>query len=150
MPERPARYTGAWEKKPQRAPHHPHWLQEEFDRVPQPIQSLAFQFVSYVSNLQNERQGQLSEADVLSEFNTFRQQAKHEKGYGSDTDAFNLYHAWLEAQFEADAFQHMGMSADELSPAALALTAQRDQLAGLIEGAMDLGGMRPGLPQPLG
>ena len=150
MPERPAGNSDGWEKKPERAPQHPYWLQAEFDRVPQPNQSLAFQFLSHVSNLHAERHGQLSEADVLAEFHTFRQQAKHQKGYGSDADAFSLYHAWLEAQFEADAFQHLGMSADELSPAAVALTAERDQLAGLIEGAMDLAGMRPGLPQPLG
>ena len=150
MPERPEGNTGGWENKPERAPDHPYWLQEEFDKVPQPIQSLAFQFVSQVSNLQNERQGQLSEVDVLSQFHTFRHQARHKRGYGSDADAFNLYHAWLEAQFEADAFLHGGLGADEISPAAVALTAQRDQVAGLIEGAMDLAGMRPGLPQPVG
>jgi hypothetical protein len=141
--------SAGWEKKPEGAPDHPYWHQAAFEKIPGHIQFLAGDFVYLTRMYQAELQDKLTAAEVLDLFNNFKQESLA-SGRLKQSEEFTLYHPWLEARWKADKMQHYEVDMATLEPAAVARISKLDQVASLIQDAMDLGGMRPGLPQPVG
>jgi len=92
-----------------------------------------------VSRLWRERQGQVTPEEVIGLYHNAK---RKERLWPQST----LYDAWLRATWEADAYMWGGPKS--IPNEKLGRYAQLDQIAALIEEAMDLAGQRPsGLPK---
>ena len=133
--------------KPDIAPEHPYYDRSFYNSIPDTYKHLGLFFSGNVLEALANHGENLTPTDVLRGFNNYKQDRIDSGHYSADQlKDFTLWHVLLEAQYEADSFQHWGQSVDELSQAAVKLTVDRDVTAQLISDAMDLSGLRPTLP----
>ncbi|MCH7662784.1 MAG: hypothetical protein IH859_02820 [Chloroflexi bacterium] len=133
--------------RPDIAPEHPYYDQNFYNSIPETYKHLGLFFSGNVLESLAHHGENLSPTDVLRDFNDYKQGFIDRHEYSAEKlKDFTLWHVLLEAQYEADSFQHWGQSVDELSQAAVKLTVDRDVTAQLISDAMDLSGLRPTLP----
>ena len=113
--------------------HHPFNDPEQYKKL-HPHTTEAWIVYNRVSNLWRKNKGQVTPEDVINLFND----PKLKKQLWPDC---TLYDVWLQATWRADNWSVGGPAA--IHNESLAAYARWDQIAALIEEAMDLAGHRP-------
>ena len=131
MEDRPA-------KEPTRQPkefRHPYDNRELWDKKIEPVVAFSDEFYGQVHSLWRQRKGQVTPEEVKDRFEKYKSQS-HLRGWVED---LSLWNVWLSATYKADNVLWGGPHTIR-DPG---YHAQLDQVATLIENAMDLAGHRP-------
>ena len=118
---------------------HPYDNRELWDEKLEPVVAFADEFYGQMHALWRMREGQVTPKEVIGHFKGYNSQPHLKAHLGTIEKDLTLYNVWLSATAKADAWFQGGPDAIR-DPG---FHAELDQVASLIENAMELAGHRP-------